>query len=189
MIANFIGIEVSNPHWSQLGNKVKSELLDWIEFSKLDQFNTGSIYETQPHITLIYNESLNKGPNWLHWFMTVKNRDLYKQLVSIDSLSIKDVTIDTFDNPDSKVLKINCLDSNIIDICREYHDRLDEIALERSKYNIYRPHLTITYLKPDTPDSVIEDFKSKIVLKNYTEFKLENILITDTDHEFKIKIE
>lgn len=189
MKANFVGLELSNSSWNILGKVVKDTLLDYINLEKLSEFNNGSIYETQPHITLIYNESLNKGPNWLDWFITIKHRDLYKELVTIGEVSVPKVTINTFNNPDSRVLKFSLVDCNILDICRQYNTYLNELPLEESTYKIYKPHLTITYLKPDTPDKVIEDFKSKLILNDFQSFKLENILISNSESEFKIKIE
>lgn len=184
MKVNFIGLRLKNPYIDSLLNKVRMEYLEYIDIPKCTELGLSKGVEDDPHITLIYNDSLIKGPNWYHWLLSIKNRDQFKILRDSKKLLIRSPKIDTFDNDDSRVLKFNFNDCNHIDVLTKLNEALESTASEKSKFTKYNPHLTITYLKSDTPDEIIDKLRSETIMGNYSEWDIDGVLISGEGSKF-----
>jgi hypothetical protein len=176
MEAKFIGLALSNPNWNRLCSLVTRRHEDWIELSKCGSFE-GNFFEPDPHITLYYNEDCIKGPNYLYWTTTCYCKAQYEAIKGYESILLLDPYIDTFNNDDARVLKVNVLASNCNakNIITSWHDKIQE-KLPPDNYPTYHPHITVTYLKPDTPDSVINKIVEELQTEKL-EFKPTEILI------------
>jgi len=177
MKVNFIGLLLENEHLEFLWNKLKTEYLDYIDIPKCVESGCPLGVETEAHVTIGYNETFQKGPNWYYWYMFIKNKDLMNELREKKVLKVPRVTIDTFnrDDKDFKVLKFNMSDCNIIDILQQYHDKLEETAEVKSEYTKYNPHITLTYLKKSTPEEVIDRLRSELLLSNYSNWDMVGV--------------
>lgn len=184
MKVNFIGLRLSNPYINSLLNKIRMEYLDYIDIPTCTKYGLTKGVETDPHVTLIYNNSLVKGPNWYHWLLSIKNRDYFKVLRNSRKLTIRNPVIDTFDQPEYRVLKFNFNQCDHIDILTELNKALEMTAPEKSRFTKYSPHLTLTYLRSDTPDEVIDHIKSHIILKDYSEWDIEGVVISGDEEKF-----
>lgn len=190
MIVNFIGLELDNQYWSTIKRTItESRLFDYINYQKIKD-NTGStsICDEDPHITLAYSNEFTKGPNWFNWFLTIKNRDLYNQLRDYDDIRVSTPIVDIFDNPDSKVLKLNMSGCDCIEILRSYSEQLYNLTPNGSDWSNYNPHITLTYLKPETPLEYIEDFKNKLILSNYKSFQIKGFMMSEKDNPSPVRI-
>lgn len=184
---DFIGLMLSNPNHKELLDLIRKQYFEYINIPKCTEQGLLMGVELEAHVTLAYNKTFTKGPNWYYWLTTVKLRDLYKKISTAGKLVIPEVVIDTFDNEDSRVLKINVSNCNIMDVMRSYFEQIDETASERSVHQHYDPHITLTYLNPNTPDSVIEDLKSKVILSNYKEWDITHLQISgEKTYKFEI---
>lgn len=184
MKVNFIGLKLSNPYIESLLNKIRLEYLEYINIPICTEYGLTKGVETVPHVTLIYNNSLIKGPNWYHWLLSIKNRDHFKILMDSRKLITLDPVIDTFDRPESRVLKFNLSKCNHIDTLTELNRVLEFTAPEKSEFTQYNPHVTLTYLRSDTPDEVIDQLKSQLILKNYSEWDIEGVIISGDEEKF-----
>lgn len=157
----FVGLELSNPNWQNIGKLIESKYHQYIELSKCGSW--GKLYEPEPHITLYYNEDNDKGPNWMYWLTTVYGRDLYMKLKNNLILKFNKFVIDTFRNDDAIVLKIDVIKSDCdqFDPLKQYHDLIESNCIP-GKFKDYNPHITITYLKPNTDQSIIDQIVSDI---------------------------
>lgn len=177
MIANYIGLHLSNPYWNALGGLVKNELGEYINIPKCIDNNLNQLFEPDAHTTIIYSDELTVGPNWLYWYITLKDRELFRSFQN-KILNI-DPVIDTFDNVDCRVLKFNLnLTPGLEPIYELNSNLVSDLNLPKKDYN---PHVTITYLNPDTPDSVIDKFVSELDVSKFTEFKLDRFEIGTGD--------
>lgn len=182
---NFIGIELNNPNWGSICRLITSKLSDWIAFDKLNENNWSGLFEIETHITLVYSpENLPIGPNYTDVLLKIISRDYYNQLRSDLTLNLNDVVIDTFNNTDAKVLKINVESSDKYELLKNYRDHLIT-KLDLPNYD-YNPHITITYLKPDTPDSLINEVISEVPKSNLRLFNMTNFIISNKEDE-KVK--
>lgn len=184
MKVNFVGLKLSNPHIKSLLDKLRLEYLDYIDIPSCTEHGLSNGVETESHVTLIYNNSLVKGPNWYHWFLSIKNRDHFKVLRNSRKLLIQDPVIDTFDQSNYRVLKFNLSKCNHIDVLTELNKGLESTAPEKSEFTEYNPHITLTYLKSDTPDEVIDHLRSQLILKDYSEWDIEGVIISGDEKKF-----
>lgn len=175
----FVGITVYNSEWESACKRMKN-YLEYVEIPKLVEISSKELFDDNPYVTLIYKTGISKGPNWLSWFTRIKNRDLFNDLKSNPTFTLQNPIIDTFDNPDSRVLKLNIIDSgcNRFPLFEDYHNAFIEYFGE-DKYGGYQPHITLTYLRPDTPDSIIEDIKSNILISSLTKWDLSEFIFND----------
>lgn len=152
---------VDNPSLIKVGKSISSKYFDYIEVQKCIDNGMINLYESEPHITLLYGFEPMIGENTMYHILKIQNRELYRQLRSNTKLTLPEVVIDTFDNPDSRVLKINTNNSNIFSILNGYYQNLITYPNTRTKSDDgqFHSHLTLTYLKPDTPDSIIQEIK------------------------------
>lgn len=188
----FIGIVFNNDYWNTLGTEFVKNFEKFINIKKCSELGLVEFFEYECHCTLMYNDSYMYGPNYTYVNLKV-NRDLSYLLKSIkdkNELIINDLIIDTFDNEDSRVLKINLSNCNLISELTKIHDYLMNDCENSGNYVNYNPHLTLTYLNPDVSDSDINNMKSWIInsfkdkLLNY---KISTILMSNLDkgEEFK----
>lgn len=176
---NFICLLVENSYFGEVTKMIKNEFFDYIDIPYCTEQGLLHGFETEPHITLWYGDGLNNGINWFDWFMEIKNRDLMK---AVKSINCKDCLIDTFDNPESRVLKINVSGSKEYEILYKLNKAIEGVSTIPSEKE-YNPHITLTYLKTDTPDEVLEQIKSKIVLTNLRNFSVTGLKIANSDRE------
>lgn len=186
---NFIGLKLENKYYNQLLNIVKNELFEFINIPKCVEEGLTSGVEPESHITIDYNKTLMKGPNWYNWFMFIKNSELFNEIRENPIISVNDVVIDVFNRgtKDFMVLKFNMTGCNHINTLRELHDKIEETALQPNEYNGYNPHLTLTYLLKETPMDKIDNLKNKIILSNYLNWDITKLMISGTEkYEFDI---
>lgn len=185
---NFIGLYFENPNWGALGRLMISKYSEYIDFAKCSENDLVDGYESECHCTVVYNNDLLIGFNEAVYTLLIKYRDLYNKLKERKELQLPKLTINTFDNEDSRVLKIDITESNLYPILKQYNSEiLEEEGLEVKQY---RPHLTITYLKKDTPDDVIDKIRKDIVDRDYLTYKISNFMISSKkDDTKKIPIE
>lgn len=176
MEAKFIGLALKNTNWTKLCSLVTRRHEDWIELSKCGSFE-GNFYEPDPHITLYYNEKCMKGPNYLYWTATCYCREEYKMIKDLETLKLRAPVLNTFDNDDARVLMIDVSRSNCNadTILHNWHNKILE-KLPKDSYPKYTPHITITYLKPNTPDKVVSKIQGDL-MTGELEFTPTEILI------------
>jgi len=177
MEAKFIGLALKNEPWRKICSLVTRRHEDWIELSKCSSFE-GNLYEPDPHITLYYNEECMKGPNYLYWAATCYCREEYKAIKDLTSLKLAQPVLNTFDNPDARVLMIDVgrSDCNAIYGLQRWHFKLMDKLPKDNYYPDYTPHITVTYLKPDTPDDVVSKIQGELMMESL-EFKPTELLI------------
>jgi hypothetical protein len=173
----FIGLNFNTPRWSVIGNYTKSNMLDYINFDKCMDMGLKNGFEDECHCTLLFSNIYTKGVNWIVYYLVHHCSDQIKQLFNT-KFELKDPIIDTFDNEDSRVLKINLTNCNLYPIMKSINDSLKEV-LGGGNYDGYSPHMTITYLKPDTPDDVIHEFRDNFKLKWLSDITPTGIKVSD----------
>lgn len=152
--------------------------------------------ETEPHVTLFYGFT-EMGENLAYSYLKIKNREAYKELKQIrdqEGLVLPEVIIDTFDNEDNRVLKINLENSNLMQALNKYYQFFRECPND-SEHNgpDYHPHITLTYLKPDTTDEQIQKLiesidKDKLKYWIIRDFILSGGDDKNSDYNAKIKL-
>lgn len=171
----FIGLALYNQAWNKLRDIVM-KYHQYVELSKCESF--GALYDTDPHITLYYCEANEKGPNWMYWLVTTKLRDLYSQLLQNKLMKLDSPKINTFKNDDAIVVKFDMTESgcNILSLLKAYHHSI-ESHCPKGDYPVYKPHITVTYLKPTTPEEIVTEIINEISSLNLDEFKLTHIML------------
>lgn len=173
----FIGLIFSAPRWNAIGNYVKSNMLNYINLNKCIDNGLKNGFENECHCTLLYSNIYTRGVNWIVYYLIHHCKDQIKQLFNT-KFELKDPIIDTFDNEDSRVLKINLTNCNLYPIMRSINDKLKEV-LDGGDFIGYNPHMTITYLKPNTPDDVISEFRSNFKLEWLSNISPDGIKVSD----------
>lgn len=178
---NFIGLRLTNDNWDQLGSAVKFQLFDWINIIKCTENKLPSLFEKELHCTIIYDKlGIGLGKNMTDYYMRIKYRDLFNQLRNNRVIKLNTVEFNTFNNEDAKVLKIDFTNSEVTSILKQYRDNLVR-DLDLKLESDYRPHLTLTYLKPDTPNKVIDEFINNIDLSKYMYYNIDSFIISESE--------
>lgn len=188
MLVSCVMIGLSNPHLQITGKKVVTNFFDWINTEKCIENGLINMYENEPHITLLYGLDPGVGENMMYHFLKIKNRDLYNQLRKESMIALPEVVIDTFDNEDAKVLKINFDNSPNYEILKAYSDQLKESFPNTWQYDDYHPHATITYLKPETPQSVVDKIVKSIDLNSLRYNEMTEFILSESGQNRKSTI-
>lgn len=170
-------IELTNPVLPQIGKSLVNGYFDYIDTAVCIDQGFDKFYVTDPHVTLIYDlEPI--GENMMYHILKMENRDLYNKLKSDKLMVLDEVVFDTFDNGDYRVLKVNLTNSNKYELLKEYSQRLTKYPNDWKYGDPYSPHLTLTYLKKDTPDSVIEDMNNKLAGNSLKVLEMTNFVLS-----------
>lgn len=183
MKVNCVMIGLENPSFiTQVRNAIYSHL-DLVNKEKCESQGMNQLFEDEPHITLFYGMD-NLGENMCYHILKIKNRDNYYKLKGENALVLPEVIIDTFDNEDVRVLKINLSNSNIISILSQYHDSFKEYSngqgLNQDSYN---PHITLTYLKPEVTDDQIRTIIELLDLEKLKVFLYKKFIMSSDSGE------
>lgn len=187
---NFVGLKLYNEHWTKLCNFIADEHRDLISMDKCQENNLARFCEFETHITLMYNDSYKYGPNVTEIKLLIDNavKLNFKHLTETHKVTLPKVIIDTFDNPDAQILKLNALNISCYEDCKAIHDYLESNCEHPSDYVDYNPHLTLTYLRPDISDEEIQDLIEDIkvncdVDEVLTQFEVEGLMLSNRDEE------
>lgn len=185
----FIGLKFDNPVWNEIGLLIKDKYSPYINFDKCIEMGFPNGFESECHCTLLYNKTYNYGPNFTFTKLKFGSefRNEFNKLINKSGynkeLILNPVIIDTFDNEDSRVIKINLENSNMYPEMKSIHSELEKLCEEPSTYSDYKAHLTLTYFKSDTSDDVIEILKSELFefYKDYLfKFNLKSLMFSST---------
>jgi 2'-5' RNA ligase len=154
---------------------VKLDITNWnniiydIKDEDIYQEQEGDIYGRQknPHLTLLF-PIVDKNPN-----LSFKVLDK----VLIRPINIKVNKIDFFESEKYDVLKFSVITNTYLD---NIHSELKENIENGDKFDVYRPHITIAYLKKGSAKKYCRDIN--LELKNQT-----NIVFTNNGSEIKYK--
>lgn len=158
---NCVMLGLSSSGLLPLHNALLNEYSQFINLDKVKECGWKSLIESEPHVTLIYGLTPGVGYNTLYHTLKIKNRTEHLKIKTGRILHLNDPVINTFDNEDAKVLKVD------FNKCDQYEDlnnmmrKLSEIPNEWQYLNDYNPHLTLTYLKPDAPDKIAKDLTER----------------------------
>lgn len=105
-------------------------------------FEEGQEYgrENEPHITIKYGLTTNYPP-----------KKIGEMVSHIKPFTVILESIDVFSNPKFDVVKIN-VKSNVLEKLNRMLSKLPN----EDKYPIYRPHLTLAYVKPNTGKPLVK---------------------------------
>lgn len=183
MTTNYILLELTNFDYVR---KIKSAIFNHITSINTDlclKYNMNWYCETFPHITLL-GDVKNVSNNKVFRELKYSDNELFKKFKKKcqEGLYFPEIVIDTFDNENSRVLKINCENCNIREELEEIHTLLKDNIENEETYNVYQPHITITYLRPDVTDteveSIIKDLNSLPIPKS---FQINSVAISDSN--------
>lgn len=165
---------------SPVHSKILNDYSQFVNLEKIKECGWKSLVENDPHVTLIYGLTPGVGYNTLYHTLKIKNRAEHLKLKAGRVLHLTNPVIDTFNNEDAKVLKIN------FNGCTEYEDlkammtKLAEIPNDWQYLDNYNPHLTLTYLNPDAPDSIAQSLTEKYA-PLLSEFTITGYIISSDD--------
>lgn len=180
---NYIGLNLKNQYHTQLLDMIRNEYFQYIDIPVCTKYGLSTGVEINSHVTLAYNNTLSKGPNWYYWMLTIRERNTFNKLKVVNKLKVPEVIINTFEQEQYRVLKIDIRNCNICEELRTLHECIEDTAGEKSRFTEYLPHITLTYLKKDTPDEVLVDLKSKVILNNYKEWNIDSLQISSVDNK------
>lgn len=174
MTVKTVMLEISHPQFTKKCKDLVSEYSEFIDAEKCDSMGFQFLYEDEPHVTLLHGLNPEVGENFLYHYLKLQNRNLYKVLKSDSMFKLTELNINTFQNDDSVVLKIDLSSCDKLEILKDYNEKLKEFPHDESQWE-YTPHLTITYLKSSTPNEVIvkmiemfrEDFLPSFEVKGF----------------------
>lgn len=152
---------------------VKLNITNWnsiiydIKDEDIYQEEEGDIYGRQrnPHLTLLFpikDTEPNRSFNIL-------------DKVLIKPIDIKIDKIDYFESEKYDVLKFSVITNNYLN---KIHNELKNGVPNDNKFDIYRPHITIAYLKKGTAKKYCKDFNMEINNQ-------KNIVFTHNENEIK----
>jgi len=155
---------------SAVHHEILNNYSQYINLDKVKDCGWKSLVETDPHITLIYGLTPGVGYNTLYHILKIKNRSEYLSIKKGTQIHLSNPVINTFDNEDSKVLKIDFNNCDIYDNLNNMMLKLNELPNTWSYSKDYNPHLTLTYLNPDAPEYIAEKLTEKFspMLMNFT---------------------
>lgn len=182
----FIGLGFSNPLWADLCNYFTDTYSDYIDKFKCREMGLPAYVETDLHCTLMYNESYQFGKNYTEVHLRFGNatKDVFNRLVETKELVLPELVIDTFDNADARVLKINLDQCNMYEDMKELHNYFNSLAINQGEHPQYHAHFTISYLSPNTSDEeihkIIDDLKTRFG-SQLLNFKLQTLMVSNRD--------
>lgn len=181
MTTHYILLELSNLDFIRNLKTIVFNHFDIINKELCLKYNLNWYCDTNPHITLL-GEIPEVSNNEVYRKLKYSDEKVFvdfKKKCSNGVITFPELIIDTFDNDNSRVLKINCKNCNIYSELTEIHNLLKSSVPNDEKYKDYSPHITLTYLKPDTSDSDIEDIKSALLGSLPKNFNIESIALSD----------
>jgi 2'-5' RNA ligase len=178
-------IEVANPIFKSVSNNFVNKYFEYIDVKECVDKKLSKLYPSDPHVTLMYNKEPFIGPNESYIVLKIKYRDLYTNLRDKKKLILPEMKIGIFDTNEgsNKVLYIDVSESNLVDTFRKYNSSIINDYNLVPIHDEYNPHITITYLKGDTSDEVIEDMKNHWIESGITEFNILGFLLSSPDNE------
>jgi 2'-5' RNA ligase len=157
---------------------VKLNIINWnniiydIKDEDLYQEKEGDIYGRQknPHLTLLF---------------PIKNKNPYLSFKVLDRVLIKPIDIkvdkiDFFDTPKYDVLKFSVISNDYLDLI---HSELKKNIPNADKFDIYKPHITIAYLKKGTAKKYCREFDMEINNQKNIVFSFNE---NETKYEWKV---
>lgn len=187
---NFVGLKLYNEEWTKLCNFIADEYRDLISIEKCQENNLVRFCEYESHITIMYNDSYKYGPNTTEIKLLIDNavKSNFKNLTETHKVTLPKIVIDTFDNTDARILKLNALSISCYEDCKAIHDYLESNCEHPSDYVDYNPHLTLTYLRPDVSNEEIQDLIEDIrancdIDQLLTQFEVEGLMLSNRDED------
>lgn len=142
-------------------HKILNDYSKYINLDKVKSNGWKSLVELDPHVTLIYGLTPGIGYNTLYHTLKIKNRAEHLKLKKGTPVHLSNPVINTFDNDDAKVLKIDFNECDAYDTMNSMMHKLAEFPNNWEYLDDYNPHLTLTYLNPDAPDSIAEELTNQ----------------------------
>lgn len=177
---NCVMLGLLNSGLLPIHNALLNDYSQFINLDKVKECGWKSLVESDPHITLIYGLNPGVGYNTLYHTLKIKNRAEHLKIKAGNILHLSNPIINTFDNEDAKVLKI---DFNQCDQYEDLNNMMKKLALLPNTWQYlddYNPHLTLTYLKPDAPDSIAQDLTNRFS-HLIMEFPITEYIISSND--------
>lgn len=188
MKLNFIALKLRNNSWIDVLTGMQNNFRDIIneEYCKeklINQPVKGKLFETDPHITLYYNSTdVEVTEEELITLISSEYRNIvskYYQVVRIPAFQI-------FSNPDAKVLTLDASQSIIAFELRTLHDKIIKFIPSDTEFKDYRPHVTITYLNPDTRFALSANVIRYLQTRpEVFAFSIQSIIISDTENNYR----
>lgn len=138
--------------------------------------------ETNPHITLL-GEVMNVSNNETYRQLKYSDDKVFKRFkkkCEEEGLTFPELIIDTFDNDNARVLKINCSNCNLYNELSEVHELLKSKLENEEKFDKYEPHITLTYLRPDASDNEVNKIKTELLAVLPKNFTADSIALSDS---------
>lgn len=157
-------------------SRVINNNLDLVNKSTCEENGWTSYYEESPHVTLFYGLE-NLGKYKAEHLIKMKNWYTFNKFRE-NKLELPRVIIDTFDNEENRVLKINLSNCNLVSELSHYYSEFSSYSDPNNKFISYNPHLTFTYLKPDVTDEQLERLIEQFDLSKLTTFTPEKFTIS-----------
>lgn len=175
---NCVMLGITNPILPRLYMKITNDYSKYINLSKVAESRWKGLVEDTPHITLFYGLNPGLGRHKLYFNLIFNWREYYLGLAT-KKIELMHPKIDTFDNEDCRVLKIN-FDSCDKFACLEgINEKLSGYP-NTNVYKEYEPHCTLTYLNQDAPDSIMEELNDEFS-KYLTNFSITEFILSSDD--------
>lgn len=187
MKANCLMLDLDNVYWMELNDLVSKIFEGWTLNSELPIESLNYNIDVIPHVTLIYSTEAINHVTLMYALRSTPN-EAYKHLIDNGSINLTKLVVDAFESDTQKVLKINLSESNEVKLLTEINSHLKASLELKSTYTEFNPHITITYLKPDTPEDLIEKFKAEINDSNYLKFDLTEVCISNDSESVKLHL-
>ena len=179
MLITDVLVGLSNRYISIAGQRIVTQFREWINVEMCMKDGLSLLYETEPHITLISGLRPARAVHEVYRFLTVENRELYDRLRESLRVHQSNIVVDTFDGSTTKVLKINFEQSPIHALLQAYSSRLSAWFSNEFPFHSYRPHATLTFLKPETPPSVIDSMIRTIDLRRLEDERITEFIFSN----------
>lgn len=174
-------LSLNNPLLNLVHNEIISKYINYISQDQTSSCGFKGLVESDPHVTLIYDLDPGVGRNKLYHLIKIQHRDEYNAIRKLQFLTIDNPIINTFDNEDYRVVKVDLMNCNEYQVLRNMSDKLMELPNNFSYGgDKYHPHLTLTYLKPDAPDFIIDELNNKFS-KLLNRFLVKEFIISGSE--------
>lgn len=186
MNVNKVSIELSNPIYPQIYKDIVNGYFEHIDTSVCIDLGVNMFY-SDPIITIIDDIS-QIGHNMMYYILKIENRDLYSELKNNKILTLDQVSFSMIERLDYKILVIDFNKSDKYDLLKRYHDRLLKYSKTDQSDEFYI-NMTVTYLKKNAPDDMIQDINAKLINESMRMFEITNFtLFLDDGQRKKIQI-